>query len=41
MILNGRDENGAPVNSGCYVAKMAGVGFALEMGMTLLKSDVS
>ena len=41
MILNGRDENGAPVASGRYVAKMAGVGFAREMGMTLLKSDVS
>jgi len=37
MILNGRDENGAPVASGRYVAKMAGVGFAREMGMTLLK----
>ena len=37
MKLNGRDENGAPVASGRYVAKMAGVGFAREMGMTLLK----
>ena len=37
MILNGSDENGAPVASGRYVAKMAGGGFAREMGMTLLK----
>ncbi len=36
VVLNG-DENGAPVASGRYVAKMAGVGFAREMGMTLLK----
>ena len=36
VVLNG-DENGAPVASGRYVAKMAGVGLAREMGMTLLK----
>ncbi len=36
VVLNG-DENGAPVARGRYVAKMAGVGFAREMGMTLLK----
>ena len=37
MIWNGRDDKGAPVASGRYVAKMAGAGFAREMGMTLLK----
>ena len=37
MVWNGRDDNGAPVASGRYVAKMVGAGFAREMGMTLLK----
>ena len=37
LIWNGRDDGGESVASGRYVAKMAGPGFALEMGMTLLK----
>lgn len=36
-VWNGRDDGGEPVASGRYVAKMAGAGFAREMGMTLLK----
>ena len=37
MVWNGRDDNGAPVASGRYVANLVGAGFAREMGMTLLK----